>query len=277
MTDMERKKDLSYNGWFHLGEDAVHDTYLIELIHELYNGLEMPVILDFGCDEGRQAVFLKQNGYLVFGTDINGERLRTAQALFEANGFDSDDIKFIETEIDGCRIKGGYRIPFDDETFDIILSISVFEHIEKPEVVLKELQRIIKPGGTIFLFFPSKWNPFEAHLKLPVAHYFPPSRYREILISTFNLFGIGWYSGGKRQSIWLEKNVFYRSGRQIDMLLSKYFKIRRIPAREFNERFFHKKPGWLRNPLLLRIKDRILGPFTDCYMILKKDEHAVSG
>ena len=267
---MNHKTEKAYSGWMEIGGESYAFDYLIEVIRELCGDVEDPAILDFGCEQGRHAVFLKRNGFRVFGTDINKISHEQAQSYFKANGFNPDDIKLIDAKTDGCRVESEYQIPFDDDTFDFIYSMSVFEHIENPDIVLKELHRITKSGGVIYLYFPGKWNLFEAHLKMPLVHFLPPSRFREIYISIYNFLGVGWYKGGKRQSEWLEKNVFYRSDRETDRLLGKYFRIQRIPLREFNERFFHKKPGRIRNPFLSKITNRILSPFTGRHMVLIK-------
>ena len=56
-------------------------------------------------------------------------------------------------------------LPFQDEAFDHAISWSVFEHVWSPVQVLKEVYRVLKPGGTLFLqvwpFWRSEWG---AHL-----------------------------------------------------------------------------------------------------------------
>lgn len=253
------------------GESYAYD-YLIRMIRELCHEVKNPVILDFGCDQGRNAVFLKRNGFHVFGTDINKTSIELAQLYFKANGFNPDDIKPIEAEIDGCRVEGEYRIPFDDNEFDFIYSLAVFEHIDKPDNALKELHRITRPGGVVYLMFPGKWSLFEAHLKMPLVHFLPPSRVREYYISILNFLGVGWYQGGKRQSEWLEKNVFYRCDHENSILLRKYFRTQRIPAREFSERYLRGKPKKNRYSFWQNITNCIRGPFTDHHIILMKDQ-----
>lgn len=45
-------------------------------------------------------------------------------------------------------------LPFNDESVDMILNIAVLEHVPNPEKVVDEIFRILKPGGTIYCFFP---------------------------------------------------------------------------------------------------------------------------
>jgi len=46
------------------------------------------------------------------------------------------------------------NLPFSNETFDTIVSTQVLEHVEKPWIVVKEISRVIKPGGICILTAP---------------------------------------------------------------------------------------------------------------------------
>ncbi|MFC2172383.1 methyltransferase domain-containing protein [Acidobacteriota bacterium] len=52
------------------------------------------------------------------------------------------------------------QIPFRDGTVDAIYSMGTVEHFENPTVALKEMHRILKPGGRLILGVPNKWDPF---------------------------------------------------------------------------------------------------------------------
>jgi SAM-dependent methyltransferase len=49
-------------------------------------------------------------------------------------------------------------VPFEDGRFDAIAIRSVVEHLEEPGATFRELARVLKPGGTIFLNVPNKWD-----------------------------------------------------------------------------------------------------------------------
>jgi SAM-dependent methyltransferase len=46
------------------------------------------------------------------------------------------------------------RLPFKDDSIDIILNIAVLEHVPNPQAVVNEIYRVLKPGGIVFTEFP---------------------------------------------------------------------------------------------------------------------------
>lgn len=55
-------------------------------------------------------------------------------------------------------LEPGKPFPVADESVDVVSSFSVFEHIEDPEELSRELDRILKPGGWIFGWTPNRWG-----------------------------------------------------------------------------------------------------------------------
>jgi ubiquinone/menaquinone biosynthesis C-methylase UbiE len=60
----------------------------------------------------------------------------------------------------------GKAIPFANETFDIAYAMCVFHHIDASEHVghLRELRRVVKPGGLVFIFEHNPYNPLTVHV-----------------------------------------------------------------------------------------------------------------
>jgi SAM-dependent methyltransferase len=50
------------------------------------------------------------------------------------------------------------RVPFEAAQFDAIVIRSVMEHVENPDHVFRELARVTKPGGSVFMNLPNKWD-----------------------------------------------------------------------------------------------------------------------
>jgi SAM-dependent methyltransferase len=54
---------------------------------------------------------------------------------------------------------GGEQIPFRDETFDLVVSVWVLEHLDHPDAVFQEVARVLKPGGHFIFLTPNARNP----------------------------------------------------------------------------------------------------------------------
>jgi len=48
-------------------------------------------------------------------------------------------------------LASGYNLPFEDNVFDTIVAIEVLEHLEKPQIFINEIYRVLKPTGAFFL------------------------------------------------------------------------------------------------------------------------------
>lgn len=57
----------------------------------------------------------------------------------------------------------GQRLPFADDSFDLVLSEYVFEHLADPAVVLAEIDRVVRPGSEIIILVP---NPAHYYAKV---------------------------------------------------------------------------------------------------------------
>ena len=68
--------------------------------------------------------------------------------------------------LDGCRL------PFADQSIDIVFSNAVIEHLE-PEMQRKMADEIMRVGRSWFVTTPNFWYPIEMHNKLPFIHFLP--------------------------------------------------------------------------------------------------------
>lgn len=75
------------------------------------------------------------------------------------------------------RLVEGVSIPFAADTFDVVVSNHVIEHVgEREEQLthLTEIARVLKPGGTLYVATPNRWTLIEPHFKLPFLSWLPP-------------------------------------------------------------------------------------------------------
>ena len=73
-------------------------------------------------------------------------------------GTDIDPIVLGNEELDEAYVTNGASLPFPDCTFDAVISDYVFEHVESPEPFLKEIRRVLKPGGSLFFRTPNSFH-----------------------------------------------------------------------------------------------------------------------
>ncbi len=90
----------------------------------------------------------------------------------------------------------GNKLPFQDNDFDTVLCTEVLEHVSDTETFLKEMNRVLKPGGTFFFTTPFLWPlhdvPFDEKRLTPfgLSSYFKKSGF---LSSDIKAMG-GWHA-----------------------------------------------------------------------------------
>lgn len=105
-------------------------------------------VLDVGCGDGELLYFLDKKGYYAFGMDISPEAVKLTE----------DNLQ--EAGIKGANIKQAYieKIPFINKPFDIVACNQVLEHVKDHKVAIKEMLRILKPGGKLLITVPIEKN-----------------------------------------------------------------------------------------------------------------------
>jgi len=83
------------------------------------------------------------------------------------------------------------KLPFNDESIDIVFSSAVIEHLgswDNQKKMISECVRVAKKG--IFITTPNRWYPLEVHTLIPLIHWLPKKLHRKIL----NHMGYHFYS-----------------------------------------------------------------------------------
>jgi len=99
---------------------------------------------------------------------------------FDVWAVDVKDQRII-TEGYNFQLYEGQRLPFDEGTFDIVISNHVIEHVgdrAQQASHVSELCRVLRPGGCIYLATPSRWQIIEPHFLLPFLSWIP-KRWRD--------------------------------------------------------------------------------------------------
>lgn len=112
-------------------------------------------VLDFGCGTGEVVRHLLDLGCDAEGVDIQDLWPQSRNAEI-ANRLHLLDL-------------GNYRLPFEDASFELILSDEVFEHVKDYPTAFREILRVLKPGGATAHRFPGPLTLIEAHTYVPIS------------------------------------------------------------------------------------------------------------
>lgn len=118
-------------------------------------------ILDFGCGSGDIALHLSATGHRLTGYDLSPAMIAQAQQA------DRDRrVRWI------ARAGSGDALPFADASFDAVVASSVLEYVPNLNATLRELARLLRPGGSLFITVPEMRDPHrhrERWLRLVLA------------------------------------------------------------------------------------------------------------
>ncbi|MCC5815596.1 MAG: class I SAM-dependent methyltransferase, partial [Leptospira sp.] len=120
--------------------------------------LKQKKILEVGSGLGLNLLYWKKYYDIdPYGLEPDGEGFssshKISKMILKENGLDPKRI------IDSF----GEEIPFENNTFDVVYSTNVLEHVNEPEKVLSEILRVLKPGGIAQVIFPSYHSFFDGH------------------------------------------------------------------------------------------------------------------
>lgn len=114
---------------------------LAELLHWDTSFAPGSRVLEAGCGTGAQTVFLARSSpeAQLVSVDISANSLAEARVKTEQGGI--TNVEFRQADL--------YQLAFEDESFDHAFVCFVLEHLHSPLTALKELQRVLRPSGTI--------------------------------------------------------------------------------------------------------------------------------
>jgi SAM-dependent methyltransferase len=73
-------------------------------------------------------------------------------------GVDLDPAVLRNPNLSEAAIADLTDLPYGDREFDVVFSKFVFEHLERPATVLRELHRVLRPGGHLLIHTPNRWH-----------------------------------------------------------------------------------------------------------------------
>jgi ubiquinone/menaquinone biosynthesis C-methylase UbiE len=105
-------------------------------------GVRNKHVLDFGCGDGRYTIRVAQEEAVrVVGIDAS-------EAMIQLANQKKSELNLINVDF---LVADGAKLPFADETFDVVFANYVLVHFPSMDVPLKEISRVLKPGGQILV------------------------------------------------------------------------------------------------------------------------------
>lgn len=105
-------------------------------------------VLDVGCGEGRHCFGALERGARVVGLDLDLDSLRAGHGPLRARALERGGF--------GAMLRGdAFRLPFRDGHFDRAICSEVMEHVHDYPAAIRELARILRPGGSLAVTVPT--------------------------------------------------------------------------------------------------------------------------
>ncbi len=125
-----------YDKWYYSLEGSMYDKLEKMAIDKFFpkstNGKQL---LEVGCGTGHWSGYFSKGGFVVTGIDKSEKMIDIAASK----------------DIPNCRFhsEDAHNISFDDNRFDIAAAITVLEFTDRPEKIVSEMSRCVKPGGKL--------------------------------------------------------------------------------------------------------------------------------
>lgn len=178
-------------------------------------------VLDFGCGGGELVQSLRELGLNARGCDFG-------------NCLGADDSLSVIPA-------GPYRLPYEDGSFDLVVSTSVFEHAQRTQECMAEIHRVLRPGGVAMHGFPGKWYlPVEPHIYVPLVNWFWPLGQRPWLalwaiLGVRNEYqqGMPWRQVASLNAAYARDGLCYRTTRAYNAVSDQVFSRHEWPMRYY--------------------------------------------
>jgi len=121
------------------------------------------LVLDCACGVGYGSDILRRSAGAVIGVDVSDKAIAYAKEKYRA-----ENLAFIASD--------ARSLPFDDASFDTVMSIETVEHFPDADKFIAEIHRVLRPGGLLFMTTPNG----EQHPILHDGHHHKHYRKKEL-------------------------------------------------------------------------------------------------
>jgi ubiquinone/menaquinone biosynthesis C-methylase UbiE len=113
---------------------------LREAASAVQTGSKPPAALDYGCGSGNLTRHLSELGFHVVAADVSDDFLRAIERTFAGTG-----------TVETLKLNGADLAGVPDARFDLVATYSVLHHVPDYLRIVKEMCRVIKPGGVLYI------------------------------------------------------------------------------------------------------------------------------
>ncbi len=122
--------------WWYAGRRRILADFLQDICRRVTG--RRPRILDVGCGTGANLLMLSNYGDAE-GVDISEDALAFCR----------------ERGLEKVKLGAAEKLPYEDGTFDLVTALDVVEHLDDDLAGLREMRRVLRPGGRVLLFVPT--------------------------------------------------------------------------------------------------------------------------
>lgn len=117
--------------------------------------------LDIGCGSGGIAFTLAPHVRMIVGIDPE------PWPSWETKAEEQQNLSFVSAYFDGDQL------PLQVGTADVVICNQVYEHVTHPSALIRNIHRVLKPGGVCYFAGPNLLWPIEPHVFWPFVHWLP--------------------------------------------------------------------------------------------------------
>jgi ubiquinone/menaquinone biosynthesis C-methylase UbiE len=223
------------------------------------------LVLDLGCGEGRHVIsaYVEANVHSI-GVDLSLEDLKITRERFASFAEPDNEAKSFS-----LSSASALDLPFADNTFDKIICSEVLEHIPDYRSALREIERVLKPGGLFCASVPRRWpekicwalsEAYHSNLGGHLRIFRSGELRQEIEVLGFKHYYRHW-AHALHVPFWWLKCLFWQS-RDTNWLVRQY----------------HRLLVWdlMENPALTRILEKSMNPIMGKSVVMYFRKEAVS-
>lgn len=137
-------------------EHADESSPWYQLVLEFLPSVNGKRILEIACGRGGFSRLLGSRGAMVCGADFSASAVAIAKQRLLRHPSLADRVTYVQAD--------AQNMPFEENCFDIVVSCETIEHVPDPRAAVREMNRVCKLGGMLFLTAPNYLNFMGLHL-----------------------------------------------------------------------------------------------------------------